>query len=202
MKKYAARNHIIELVSVRAESRTVPKMFSTPLELTTIGKTILLFLFLFHNLISVNAQVKSKSFDRLLSSMLSKEVPTVSVEQLAKEDLNKFVLLDAREKVEYNVSHLKNARWIGYDDFNMQRVSGIPKNSPIVIYCSIGVRSEKIGKRLQDAGFTNVRNLYGSIFEWVNQEKPVYDNAGKRTDKVHAYNRVWGVWLSEGEKVY
>lgn len=148
------------------------------------------------------AQVKSKSFDRLLNSMLSKEVPTVSVKQLSTENLDKLVLLDAREKPEYNVSHLKNARWVGYDDFNMQRVSGVRKDAPIVIYCSIGVRSEKIGKRLQDAGFTNVRNLYGSIFEWVNQENPVYDNSGKRTNKVHAYNRVWGVWLNEGEKVY
>lgn len=148
------------------------------------------------------AQVESKSFDRLLNSMLSKEVPTVSVKQLSKENLKEITLLDARENKEYNVSHLKNARWIGYDDFNMQRVSGIQKDAPIVIYCSIGVRSEKIGKRLKDAGFTNVRNLYGSIFEWVNQKNPVYDNSGKRTNKVHAYNRVWGVWLNEGEKVY
>ncbi len=148
------------------------------------------------------AQVKSKSFDKLLHSMLTNEVPTVSVSQLVKEGSQKLTLLDAREKVEYNVSHLKNARWIGYDDFNMQRVSGISKSAPIVIYCSIGVRSEKIGKQLKDAGYTNVRNLYGSIFEWVNQGNPVYDNAGKPTKKVHAYNRVWGVWLNEGEKIY
>jgi rhodanese-related sulfurtransferase len=149
-----------------------------------------------------SAQVESKSFDRLLNSMLSKEVPTVSVQELAKEKLSQLVLLDAREKAEYNVSHLKNARWVGYDDFNMQRVSGIPKDAPIVIYCSIGVRSEKIGKQLKDTGFTGIRNLYGSIFEWVNQKNPVYDNSGKRTNKVHAYSRVWGVWLNEGEKVY
>jgi rhodanese-related sulfurtransferase len=156
-------------------------------------------------LISINessAQVESKSFDRLLNSMLSKEVPTVSVSELSKEKLDKLILLDAREKDEYNVSHLKNARWIGYGDFNMQRVSGIPKTAPIVIYCSIGVRSEKLGIKLKNAGFTNIRNLYGSIFEWVNQENPVYDNSGKRTNKIHAYNRVWGVWLNEGEKVY
>lgn len=134
--------------------------------------------------------------------MLTNEIPTVSVPQLVKEAPQKLTLLDAREKAEYNVSHLKNARWIGYDDFNIQRVSGISKNAPIVVYCSIGVRSEKIGKQLKDAGYTNVRNLYGSIFEWVNQGNPVYDNAGKPTKKVHAYNRVWGVWLNEGEKVY
>lgn len=163
---------------------------------------LLLFTTLCFSITEVAAQVESKSFDRMLNTMLTKEVSTVSVAELAKENLNTLVLLDAREKEEYNVSHLRNARWVGYNDFNMQRVSGIPKGAPIVIYCSIGVRSEKIGKRLKDAGFTNVRNLYGSIFEWVNQDNPVYDNSGKRTNKVHAYSRVWGVWLNEGEKVY
>ncbi len=167
------------------------------------GKYLCLVVFMVITNVTISsAQVGSKSFDRLLNSMLSKEVPTVSVDKLSKEKLDKLVLLDAREKAEYNVSHLKNARWIGYEDFNMQRISGISKNTPIVIYCSIGVRSEKLGIKLQEEGFTNVRNLYGSIFEWVNQGHPVYDNAGKRTKKVHAYNRVWGVWLNEGEKVY
>lgn len=167
-----------------------------------MNKLFFFILFTFTNLTISCAQVESKSFDRLLNSMLSKEVSTVSVGELSKENLNKLTLLDAREKKEYNVSHLKNARWVGYEDFNMQRVSGVPKDAPIVIYCSIGVRSEKLGIKLQQAGFTNVRNLYGSIFEWVNQDNPVYDNSGKRTNKVHAYNRVWGVWLNEGEKVY
>ena len=45
-------------------------------------------------------------------------------------------------------------------------------------------------------------NLYGSIFEWVNQRKPVHDSEGKEKLKIHAYPQVWGVWLKKGEKVY
>ena len=57
-------------------------------------------------------------------------------------------------------------------------------------------------EKLKAAGYRNVRNLYGSIFEWVNQDNPVVDNQGKPTQKVHAYSRTWGVWLNKGEKVY
>lgn len=165
-------------------------------------KRLLPFLFLIISCTHTNAQVESKAFDRTLQRMLAFDVPTVSVPQLAKEGTHTVTLLDARERKEFDVSHLKNARWVGYDDFNMQRVAGIDKKTPIVIYCSIGYRSEKIGEKLKAAGFSNIRNLYGSIFEWKNQGNPVYDNAGKPTERVHAFNRIWGVWLNEGEKVY
>lgn len=164
----------------------------------------LIFSMIFLNLLSsfgLQAQVQSKSFDLLLKSMLKKTVTTISVEKL-KPDVENTVLLDARELKEYEVSHLKNAKYIGYDDFDISRLQGIDKNAPVVVYCSIGVRSEKIGEKLQKEGFTNVKNLYGSIFEWVNQGNPVYDSKEHKTSKVHAYNKKWGVWLKKGEKVF
>ncbi|WP_159038468.1 hypothetical protein [Brumimicrobium mesophilum] len=44
--------------------------------------------------------------------------------------------------------------------------------------------------------------MYGSIFEWVNEGKPVYNLEGEETMKVHAYSKSWGIWLKKGEKVY
>ncbi|MFN3784500.1 MAG: rhodanese-like domain-containing protein [Spirosomataceae bacterium] len=146
-------------------------------------------------------QTSSKSFDFVLKSMVKGTTPIITVQEL-KNKANSPVLLDAREKKEFDVSHLKGAKWVGYDTFSLEAVKNIPKDAPIVVYCSIGVRSEKIGDKLRGAGFTNVQNLYGSIFEWVNQGNPVYDNQNKPTKKVHAYNKMWGMWLSKGEKVY
>jgi rhodanese-related sulfurtransferase len=153
-------------------------------------------------LLSCNAQVESRSFNVLLKSMLKESVPTISVAELAKQKTENIVFLDAREKNEFDVSHLKNAKWVGYDDFELSRVANVPKDKEIVIYCSIGVRSEKIGEKLQKAGYTNVKNLYGSIFEWVNEGNTVYDSYNRPTNKVHAYNKKWGIWLKKGEKVY
>jgi rhodanese-related sulfurtransferase len=119
-----------------------------------------------------------------------------------KTKKNDVFLLDAREREEYEVSHLKNARFVGFKEFDIESVKDISKNAPIVVYCSIGVRSEKIGEKLLAAGYTNVRNCYGSIFEWVNQGNVVVDMDNKPTQKVHAYNKKWGVWVKKGERVY
>ncbi len=156
---------------------------------------------MFLTLNSVFAQVHNKSFDLLLKKMLKKTVPTISVVDL-KPKVNNVVLLDARELEEYKVSHLKNAKNIGYNSFNISTVGDIPKDAEIVIYCSIGVRSEKIGEQLKAAGYSNVKNLYGSIFEWVNEGNPVYDMNNQPTLKVHTFNKKWGMWLRKGEKVY
>lgn len=149
---------------------------------------------------ATQAQVESSAYKALLETMYSKTVPLVSCAELKK--MRKVVLLDTREKKEYDVSHLPNARWVGYKDFDIQRISDIPKNANVVLYCSVGYRSEKIGEKLQKAGFQKVNNLYGSIFEWINQGNTVYDNAGKPTTRVHAYSDKWGVWVNKGEKVY
>jgi rhodanese-related sulfurtransferase len=147
------------------------------------------------------AQVKSKSYRLMLQSLLSRSVPEMSVAQLA-ENSQGYTLLDAREPSETNISGIAGALPVGYDHFQVQSVAYLDKNIPVVVYCSVGYRSEKIAEKLLAAGFTQVFNLYGGIFEWVNQGQPVVDKSGKTTRKVHAYSRAWGVWLRKGERVY
>jgi rhodanese-related sulfurtransferase len=113
-----------------------------------------------------------------------------------------IVLFDARQKEEYNVSHLPGAIYVGYDEFDSSKIKHIDKNKTIIVYCSVGYRSEKIGEKLKDLGFKNVYNLYGGIFDWKNNGYPVVDNCGKETEKVHPYNDKWGVWLKKGVKSY
>jgi rhodanese-related sulfurtransferase len=110
-------------------------------------------------------------------------------------------LLDTREEEEFNVSHLKNARHAGYFWFDMRKVYDIPLDAQIILYCSVGYRSEKIGRKLLDAGFKNVFNLYGGIFEWINQGNPVYNNNDVQTSEIHTYNNDWAHWVNRGTKV-
>lgn len=149
-------------------------------------------------------RVRSAAYNKMLEELLSHNVNEVSVMQTSSDTAKTF-FLDARERKEYNVSHLKNAIWVGYDSFSMDNVKGLDKNSKIVVYCSVGYRSEKITKKLTKKGFTNVQNLYGGIFEWKNQGNDVFTQSlGKtiETDNVHAYDRNWGRWLNSGKKVY
>ncbi len=149
--------------------------------------------------LSLHAQ---KSLDELLNKHNANLVPYITVQELAMPKTD-AVILDARELREYQVSHIKNAIYVGYDDFNLEKATEklTDKNQEIVVYCSLGIRSETIAHKLQKAGYSNVANLYGGIFEWKNNEFPVFDSAQNETDRVHAFSKVWSKWLRKGIKV-
>ncbi|WP_107038265.1 rhodanese-like domain-containing protein [Brumimicrobium mesophilum] len=168
-------------------------------------KSILTFIFFSLLISSCAAQkVQSGAYNTMLKSVLKNDVPELTVQQAdsIKQVNPNVVFIDTREKREYEVSHLKNAVWVGYDDFDLARVQEIDENTKIIAYCSVGARSENITRQLIEAGYTDVSNMYGSIFEWVNEGKPVYNLEGEETMRVHAYSKSWGVWLKKGEKVY
>lgn len=143
--------------------------------------------------------VSSPLFGAMLKGLLKETVPLVSVQQLPASPA---VLLDARSPREFAVSHLPGARWVGYEEFTLDRVRDLPKHTPIVVYCSVGFRSEKVGEKLQQAGYTQVRNLYGGLFEWMNSGKLPVAAGDVPTSQVHAYSPSWGIWLQQGQKVY
>lgn len=147
------------------------------------------------------AQVKSGSFKGTLNILLSRDVPEITVFNAAK-NAGRYLFLDAREQNEYNVSHLPGSRFVGYENFSVSSLKDIPKDKPLIVYCSIGKRSEDITRRLKKLGYTTVYNLYGGIFEWVNQGNKVYGPQDKQTDKVHVYGKFWGRFLDKGTKVY
>ena len=148
-----------------------------------------------------NAQ---SEFDKMLTGMYEYTVPLVKSEQL-KEWMNKeeIVVLDAREAKEFKTSHIRNAKEVGYDKFDISAVDDVTKDAKVVVYCSVGYRSERIGEKLMQQGYKNVYNLYGGIFDWVNKGNAVYSSEGK-VAKVHAYNQDWGKWVQNKEvkKIY
>ena len=159
----------------------------------------LLFLLVASNF-SYGQMLQSKSYDAMLKKLLSHNVKEISAKEALKDTSALFV--DTRELKEFEVSHIKNAIWSGYDNFNIKTLKGIPKNQKIILYCSVGYRSEKITEKLLKAGYTNVSNLVGGIFEWKNLGYPVVDNKGNETDQVHAFDKNWSIWLNKGTKVY
>ncbi len=155
---------------------------------------------LFFGTVGCGQKVDSKSFDVMLQKLLDHTVPEISVAQ-AVADMA-AVFLDAREKNEFDVSHLDGAIWVGYDDFDLARVAQLAHNQRVIVYCSVGYRSEKVSEKMRAAGFQDVSNLYGGIFEWKNQGQKTVNSDGKTTDRVHAYSKTWGVWLRKGKRVY
>lgn len=175
-----------------------------------IGRLGIVLEFILFSIFSSCSQIPAErphcenpDFDEKVSHTISFTIPTLSVQEL-KEQKEEVVLLDARQKKEFEVSHIEGARFIGFHDFEKEKLKGIPKDAKIVLYCSIGYRSEKVGEKLKRLGYTNVFNLYGSIFEWVNVGNEVVDKNGKTVKKIHTYNKDWSQWVDEKkvEKVW
>ena len=145
-------------------------------------------------------KVSNDAFDTMLHSLLQHSVPEVLPEDC--NTYNEIIYLDARENKEYQVSHIQNAEWIGYDSFTLKNVKHIPKDKKIVVYCTVGFRSEKVAEKLIKAGYTNVANLYGGIFEWMHTDNKVMNDS--ITKDVHTYNKEWSQWLAKdtGNKIY
>lgn len=139
--------------------------------------------------------VQNPAFDKKLQGLLNFNTDLVSIDDIIN-NYQEYVFLDAREPHEYNVSHIPQALLIGYNQWNPRVLQQIPKDQKIIVYCSVGYRSEKITKKLVALGYSNVSNLYGSIFEWVNCNLPLEDNAGAPTQQLHTYNRQWSRWVS------
>ncbi|MEH6535100.1 MAG: rhodanese-like domain-containing protein [Psychroserpens sp.] len=162
-------------------------------------RTFLFYIFVLFSFFGFSQE----SLDDILKRYNNNTVPYISVQELAKSK-TQALILDAREQDEFEVSHLKDAIYVGYTNFKLEPFEKqFPnKKKAIVVYCSLGVRSETIANRLKKAGYTNVRNLYGGIFEWKNKDFDVYNSKEKTTDSVHVYSRTWSKWLKKGKKAY
>ncbi len=146
-------------------------------------------------------QFTEQEFNAMATEMAQGDTRDIDVATL-KATKEKVILLDTREKKEYEISHIPGAIWVGYNNFKLKRIKEIAKDAKIVTYCSVGYRSERIGEKLQKAGFTDVSNLKGSIFKWVNEGNPIVDKDDQPTEKVHGFNKSWGKWVKNGKAVY
>jgi len=102
-------------------------------------------------------------------------------------------LIDARQRAEYDVSHLRRAIWVDPDHPDLRALSRL-RERRVVVYCSVGYRSAKVAQEMTRAGFRDVWNLEGGIFAWANAGRAVFA-ADQRVRRVHPYDSIWGRYL-------
>ena len=100
-------------------------------------------------------------------------VPTMTVVDLKKkiDAHEKFVLLDVREKFEWDIGRIPGAILIPLGELP-SRMSELDSADDIVLHCKSGVRSAKALKLLREAGFGKLTNLEGGILAWAEQIDP------------------------------
>jgi rhodanese-related sulfurtransferase len=146
---------------------------------------------------------KEKTYHSQLKLLYKHSVPVITPGSLAQRlATDSLLVLDTRSLAEWEVSHISGASHIAYDGFDVKSLQELSRQQPLAVYCTIGYRSEKIGKQLKDAGFEQVYNLYGGLIEWKNRGLKVVDAAGKPTEEVHTFNSYWGIYLSNGKQVH
>ena len=145
-----------------------------------------------------------ETLDKVLEKYHQEKVPYISAIELQNlKQNNKVVVLDSRELIEFKVSHIKGAILVGYDDFKLSSLpDNLDKNTPLVVYCTLGVRSGVIANELIERGYRDVKNLYGGISEWKNKDYVVVDSTQTPTENIHVYSKKWGKWLTKGNPVF
>lgn len=117
----------------------------------------------------------------------------------ARTDEVQPILLDARAAAEFAISHLAGARHAPNVDDAVAALAGAALDTPIVTYCSVGYRSAGLADQLLQRGYTRVRNLEGSLFQWADEGRPLVDDNGP-VDVVHPYGEPWSNLLDEARR--
>ena len=103
--------------------------------------------------------------------------------------------VDTRSMEEYNVSRISDAFYVNFNHPNLLPLKQYPLTDTLIVYCTVGYRSEKMAEELKEMGFQNVFNLYGGILSWANHGFDLQTPRGTPTNQVHTYDKKWGVHM-------
>ena len=76
------------------------------------------------------------------------------------------LLLDVREKWEYDICRIKGSVNIPMSEI-LGKFDKLDKNQDTVVICHHGMRSLQVANYLENAGFKNVKNLEGGLAAWA-----------------------------------
>jgi rhodanese-related sulfurtransferase len=87
------------------------------------------------------------------------------------EAINHVTLLDVREPYEWNAGRLPNAIHIPMQQLP-ERMSEVPLDAEVVVYCRSGARSARVVDFLRQSGYERVKNLVGGLQRWAREVDP------------------------------
>ncbi len=90
-----------------------------------------------------------------------------------------FVFIDVRTPEEYAAGHIPGAKLIPLDEIE-KRISEIPRDKQVYLYCRSGRRSAKAAEILAKHGFANIENVQGGFLAWQAAGFPVERAGAKR----------------------
>ena len=95
-------------------------------------------------------------------NILSGKMTPLYWRELQQTDLSKVTLVDVRTADEYSLGKIPGAINVPLDELR-ERMSDLPTNKPVYVYCGVGLRGYLASCILKDNGYQDVRNLIGGI---------------------------------------
>jgi len=97
------------------------------------------------------------------------------------KDPKRFFLIDTRRPDEFFVSHIANATNVhstfsgksSLQELKDKVEDAVEKDTLIVLYCAVGLRSAWMAGFLTRKGYTNVKVIHRGFYEWANAGKPI-----------------------------
>jgi len=94
-------------------------------------------------------------------SMRKGDTPATEAQRLVQSG---GLLVDVRSREEYAAGHVPGAINLPVQELP-QRMSELPKDRPLVLYCRSGHRSGRAAEMLKQAGYGDVHNM-GAMSRW------------------------------------
>jgi len=121
------------------------------------------------------AKKHSDRFVTLVDDALTRvdEITPQEVQKKLDSDED-FVLLDVREKEEWEGSHISGAEYLGKGVIERdieEEIRDVDKE--LVLYCGGGYRSALAADNLQKMGYNNVKSLKGGFRSWTEAGLPI-----------------------------
>ena len=105
-------------------------------------------------------------------NILSGKMQPLYWRELAQADLSKVTLVDVRTADEFALGAIEGAVNIPLDDLRL-RMSELPKDKPVWVYCGVGLRGYLASNILRCNGYADVSNLVGGLKTYRAATAPV-----------------------------
>lgn len=93
--------------------------------------------------------------------------------QMSIDSSTQKLIIDVRDSTEDIQTTIPNSLWLPTKEALLNSIDTLDRDTPILIYCSHGVRSQAASQVLVDNGFTRVIHLKNGINAWQKANKPV-----------------------------
>ena len=132
------------------------------------------------------------------------DVSSISTKHLAallSDPSREVTLLDVRKVEEFAVSHLLGAVRVSSINEAATIIDAAPSHTTIILYCSVGYRSAAFVATLQERSNRRLYNLEGSLFQWANENRPIY-RGSESVKTVHPFSPSWAQLLDAHRHAY